>query len=106
MAASSSVAPAAGDDIASRPAMGHQHHPGRARSVLASADRIEPGGSDGRYGLLHAMLVAHELARAATPGHAPILGRLDLLESLELADGRKPLVDELPGAGLVLGDLA
>jgi hypothetical protein len=52
------------------------------------------------------VLVAHDLLRAREPGQASVFRRLDLFQAVELADGAEALVDELPGAGAILSDLA
>ena len=47
------------------------------------------------------MVLADDCAAAAVQRGAPVLGRRDPLQPVELPDALQPLINELPGAGPV-----
>ena len=52
------------------------------------------------------MVLTDEDPAAAVKAWAPVLGRFDFFEPVELSDAFKPLVYELPAAGAIRADLA
>ena len=58
------------------------------------------------FSRLDPMFLADDLAGPAVPGGAPVLGRNDGFQAVELADALEAVVDQLPGAGPVGVDFA
>ena len=52
------------------------------------------------------MVFSDDNARPAAQAGAPLLGRLDLLQPVELSDALQTLIDQLPGAWPIRSDLA
>ena len=69
-------------------------------------NRWKPEASRPARRLLHPVLLPHDLPRARVPGGAPVLGRHDLVQPIELTDALQAREDELPGTGAVGVDFA